>query len=119
MFKGKLVTLETDHSIDINEETEDCTAFVAELPWDKTKYPEFRAEKIAQAERIGLCVNSHDKLKADRDVLLDVLRALLNSTVYADAEGLILISQGGMDDDEHRAIVVRATKAISNAESEV
>jgi len=50
--------------------------------------------------------------------LLEVLEELLDSTVYADAEGLIDIDRGGCDDSDHREIVERCKQAIRRHKGE-
>ena len=47
-----------------------------------------------------------------RNALLDALRELLGSEVYADAEGMLSIERGGYDDTDHREIVAKARRAI-------
>ncbi len=49
------------------------------------------------------------------DDLVDALEKLLNSSVYADAEGGIDVAHGGYDDEDHRAIVVEARAALAKA----
>ncbi len=71
---------------------------------------------IDTANRFVLCVNSHDKLKADRDELLEACKAahhILNGLNY---EAEISNDKRGCCCDH---IVVTLSQAISNAESEV
>lgn len=53
--------------------------------------------------------------KKQRDMLLEALMKLLESSVYADAEGPLSIEEGGCDDDEHREIVAECKQAIAKA----
>ena len=54
-----------------------------------------------------------EKQNAD---LLVALKNILDSEVYADAEGMLTVERGGLDDTEHREIVAKARAAIKAAE---
>jgi len=69
----------------------------------------FREECEANAKHIVHCVNNFD-------ALLDALKELLDSKVYADAEGMIYIKDGGCDDQDHRVIVKKCEQVIKQCE---
>ena len=90
----------------------------------------------ANAERICLCVNALDGLSNEQiqliadtshnghetqiskqrkliDELRDTLKKLLDSEIYADAECMLQIRTGGLDDNEHREIVAKAEAVLA------
>ena len=67
-------------------------------------------------ERIGQQAVDLAVARKERDDLIDALRGILGSEVYADAEGMLSIEHGGHDDTEHREIVAKARAAIERVE---
>ena len=63
---------------------------------------------LANGEFIVTACNCH----AD---LLEALKNLLASSIYADGEGMVHVSEGGLDDYDHRAMVERCKQAIRKA----
>lgn len=70
---------------------------------------------LSDSSPIRLEAEANAHLIAASPDLLAVLQELLGSEVYADAEGLLSIRQGGCDDDDHRAIVAKCDAAIAAA----
>jgi len=68
--------------------------------------------------QVSILENAHAALETANADLLEVLEELLDSTVYADAEGLIDIDRGGCDDSDHREIVERCKQAIRRHKGE-
>lgn len=52
-------------------------------------------------------------LQAENQRMREALTDLLASEIYADAEGVLSVKSGGMDDKEHREIVSRCEAALA------
>ena len=68
-------------------------------------------------QHIGLIKQSaeRDRLKSVNAQLVEALKNLLGSEIYADGEGPLRIDQGGCDDHEYRTLVAAARTAIALA----
>ncbi|KKN47324.1 hypothetical protein LCGC14_0664300 [marine sediment metagenome] len=71
--------------------------------------------RLANAERLVLCWNSHDEQQAKIDVLLSACKALLEADLYADGEGIVNFdypntSDGDKAKEQAEAAIALATK---------